>query len=59
MANWFTVVISSTEEISLNAMGKLLNMIETRGITIEEIHPDRLVVDDGDTYWASEVDESL
>ena len=57
MAKEFTVVISSDTDISLDDMGKLLNMIETRGIVIEEIYPDRIVSDDGDTYWASEEDD--
>lgn len=42
----FTVLISSTTDISLNDMGKLLNMIETRGIVIEEIHPEDLLATD-------------
>jgi hypothetical protein len=43
MAKYFTVLISSETDIHLNDMGKLLNMIETRGIVIEEIHEDNLI----------------
>lgn len=56
MARQFTAVISSDTDISLEDMGKLLNMIETRGIVIEELFPDRIVSDDGDLYWASEAE---
>jgi hypothetical protein len=45
MAQVFTVLISSEADISLDAMGKLLNMIETRGIVIEEIHGENLLED--------------
>ncbi len=46
MAKEFTVLVSSTNEMSLNEIGELLNIIETRGIVIEEIHPGDLLAEE-------------
>lgn len=52
MATEFTVLISSETDISLDDMGKLLNMIETRGIVIEELHGENLLLPKEDERYA-------
>jgi hypothetical protein len=46
MAKQFTVLVSSTNDMSVNEIGELLNLVETRGIVIEEIHPENVIATD-------------